>query len=283
MSEAEIRQLVTYNVDYVRKNYDAIYLRNFDKNFSSMQTKCVSASTVPASSLCIGNGSILLGTYDFENNRMYLYPENLNRVKIVYNDKDNKLAGRLVFHEMLHMISSDRELGVSGVNNKEESHVALNEGITEFFAFSAYRDTNLLHSSYVYETLLVVQLAVIVGTKYISLSYFNYHNITTLKVLLSRYVSEEKADEFFTLLEQFYEDRTTKGDFSLLGKLQLILSDAFKAKCNMFNISPDTVNYYKNYLISNDLVNKSTGRELNIPLLKESIDVVDSINVKRSK
>ena len=127
-----------------------------------------------------------------------------------------------------------------------------------------------------------MQLITIVGIRNISLSYFNFHNIHTIKVFLSKYINEDKVEEFFVLFEQFHMDRLTNGDYNLLGKLQYILVESFEAKHNSINYNKDIINYFKDLLITPELVNEYTNKDNDIPLLGESLNRFNNMEVKRN-
>ncbi len=269
MGEVDIKQLLSKNIDFIRNNFDKLYLKEFDNNIANIKIKCVHNYVDDNSQ------TRLLSNYDLEHNRLLLYPNNLNRY-----DKDN--AGRLLMIDLLNIASSNCVNGDCGVNNKVEKNYGLNDGITEYFSFTAYPNVLLFNSKYLFELLLTMQLITIVGIRNISLSYFNFHNIHTIKVFLSKYINEVKVEEFFELFEQFHIDRLTNGDYSLLGKLQYILVESFKSKCNLINDNRDIINYFKDLLITPELVNKYTNKDNDIPLLRESLNRIDNMEGKRN-
>ena len=279
MRDSSIKYLVSINTELIKKNLDDIYLKNFDNNIASVKTKSV--LTNDATSTVFGTKkTISVANYDYKNNKLFLYPNNLERVKAIYND--DKMSSMMIYHELIKLAATDLSAESTGVNNKEASYDALNAGITEFFTYSAYSNANVIQSRYLFELLLTIQLITIVGEKHIALSYFNFHNIDTIKVVLSRYISEDKVDEFICLFEEFYNNRKNNNDYSLLGRLQISLADAFIAKCNMLDLSQNVVDYYKQYLITPELVNKYTNKDNDIPLLKESLNRFNNMEGKRS-
>jgi hypothetical protein len=84
------------------------------------------------------------------------------------------------------------------------------------------------------------------------------------------------------LFEEFYNNRINNNDYSLLGRLQISLADAFIAKCNMFGLNSDVVDYYKQFLITPELVNKYINKDNDIPLLKESLNRFNNMEGKRN-
>ena len=74
----------------------------------------------------------------------------------------------------------------------------------------------------------------------------------------------------------------SNNDYSLLGRLQITLADGFIAKCNMFGLDKSVIEYYKQYLITPELVNKYTNKDNDIPLLKESLNRFNNMEGKRN-
>lgn len=279
MRDSSIKYLVSINTELIKKNLDDIHLKNFDNNIASVKTKSV--LTNDATSTVFGaKKTISVANYDFKNNKLFLYPNNLERVKAIYYD--DKMSSMMIYHELIKLAATDLSTESTGINNKEVSYDALNAGITEFYTYSAYSNASIIQSRYLFELLLTIQLITIVGEKHIALSYYNFHNLDTIKVVLSRYISEDRVDEFISLFEEFYNNRLSSNDYSLLGRLQIILVDAFIAKCNMLDLNQNVVDYYKKYLITPDLVNQYTNRDNNIPLLNESLNVFNNMEGKRN-
>lgn len=279
MRDSSIKYLVSINTELIKKNLEDIYLKNFDNNITSVKTKCFYTNSV-TSTVFGAKKTISVASYDYKNNNLNLYPNNLERVKAIYND--DKMSSMMIYHELIKLAATDLSAESTGINNKEASYDALNAGITEFYTYSAYSSASIIQSRYLFELLLTIQLITIVGEKYITLSYFNFHNTDTIKVLLLRYISEDRVDEFFKLFEEFYKNRLSSNDYSLLGRLQIILADAFIAKCNMLDLSHNVVDYYKQYLITPELVNKYTNKDNDIPLLNESLNRFNNIEGKRN-
>ena len=279
MRDSSIKYLVSINTELIKKNLEDIYLKNFDNNITNVKTKCFYTNSV-TSTVFGAKKTISVASYDYKNNNLNLYPNNLERVKAIYND--DKMSSMMIYHELIKLAATDLSAESTGINNKEASYDALNAGITEFYTYSAYSNASIIQSRYLFELLLTIQLITIVGEKHIALSYFNFHNIDTIKVVLSRYISEDRVDEFFKLFEEFYKNRLSSNDYSLLGRLQIILADAFIAKCNMLDLSQNVVDYYKQYLITPELVNKYTNKDSDIPLLKESLNRFNNMEGKRN-
>ena len=279
MKETNIKHLVSINAEFIKNNLDELYTKNFDNNFASVKTKSVLTND-PTSTVFGAKKTISVANYDYKNNKLFLYPNNLERVKAIYNY--DKMSSMMIYHELIKLAATDLSSESTGINNKEASYDALNAGITEFYTYSAYSNASIIQSRYLFELLLTIQLITIVGEKHVALSYFNFHNIDTIKVVLSRYISEDRVDEFISLFEEFYNNRINNNDYSLLGRLQITLADAFIAKCNMFGLNQSVIDYYKQYLITPELVNKYTNKDNDIPLLKESLNRFDGIMCKRS-
>ena len=132
--------------------------------------------------------------------------------------------------------------------------------------------------AYLYELLLAVQLGAVVGMDKLYDAYFVDHNLDKVKQLLNMYLNDEdKTNDFFKDFEFAYSNRQKNNDLSMLGKLQSTLVYALKKK----DVDNNYLNNFKKYIITPDLIIKREKEYKDIPLLQESIDLIEFMISKR--
>ena len=60
------------------------------------------------------------------------------------------------------------------------------------------------------------------------------------------------------------------------------LCEAFVNKCSIGRLDQKYLDIFKSYLITPELINKIAGREVNVPFLQDSIDIINNFCNKRN-
>lgn len=171
----------------------------------------------------------------------YNIKENLIRLNL--NDpkftNQNEFLQTLL-HELIHMASSkydeERQVYVSGFDEIGEDYQkwnrGLTEGLTENLSMIGVPNTNQAYSGYGIETLLIDQIALLIGTDKLLESFFLNLGTTKLEEEFHKLgYEQEKAFVMFRDIELNYCFRNDAEQTNLLTNVELDLLDYFNKKC----------------------------------------------------
>lgn len=287
MSDELLASIINDNIKYLKSYIKDDEKDNLYKNLSTFQVfKDNNVNNYLKNSQNIENGNILLGLYSMGNNSIVLFNENLNKIKLIYNDVNNKISSRLILHELFHMASTNKDKYLGGINTYKNGdfdilidNTGLNEGITEKLAYEAYPSLTFMHSAYIYELLLTLQLSCIIGSEVINKSYFNNYGTNLIEEELSKYLgTKEESKHFIYNFQKFYKNKMNYNDLSLLGNLQITLVKAFINKVKYLNEIEGNkiIDVYMKYIISPHLIKVRNNVNNEIPNLRESINMINN-------
>ena len=264
MSDEVLANILKANIEYIINNIGDEYISDFNRNIISFKSRRINSNE--ANDLGFGIDYNMLGIYNVENNIMYLLSDNLEKIRLMHNDNNNVLSSRLILHELFHMASSKAN-EYSGVSNINSNNNGLNDGITDLLSFKAYPCVSLIHSGYLYELLLTIQLSLIIGSNELYDSYFKYHNINNIKSSLYRRLSNiDETERFFILLQQYYDNK----NIEYLGELQYTLVNSV----NKEFISNQFIYNYMKFMITPELLFIRNSFDAEESKLSDSIQIL---------
>lgn len=238
------------------------------------------------------------GGYKADTNTFVIHPNKLNQFWEIAQSSANpmefyqKMVSIMYTHEFSHMASSyfdpTTKIAYCGFdcypsNEVNASNKGLTEGMTQMIANLAVPGLEL--SSYPMETLIVSQLACIVGVDTMLHSYFGHKGIGEIKLKLNQILNDEEfSNSLFHMIEDNYYLRNQNFPQTLLGNIQKKLLFYLNSILNSNKISNSAkaqlINSYELLLITPEKLKFCYMNPNNYIGIPESIEKFQEIKRK---